>query len=58
MNTNEIITASLAGINLLIRSIEAAQAGQMEEAHKNFVKAGAHVTSAIDGWDAAPGPKG
>ena len=53
MGATEIISAALAGINLLNKSIEAANAGDLETAKRHLADAREHFSASVDAWDAA-----
>lgn len=53
MGAAEIISAALAGINLLNKSIEAANAGDLETAKGHLAAAREHFSGSVAAWDAA-----
>lgn len=56
MGAAEIISIALAGINLLTKSIEAANAGDLATAQTLLAQAREHFAKAEAAWNAAPGP--
>ena len=53
MGTDEIISVALAGINLLSKSIEAANSGDVETAKRHLSNAREHFSQSVAAWDAA-----
>lgn len=53
MGAAEIIAASVAAINLLNKSIEAANAGDLDAARRYLGDARDHFSGSVAAWDAA-----
>jgi cellobiose-specific phosphotransferase system component IIA len=56
MDPVTIIGAGIAIINLVTKAIGAANNGDMTAAQDYMKQASDHVSKAIAGWNAAPGP--
>lgn len=53
MGAPEIISAAVAAINLLNKSIEAANAGDLETAKRHLADARTHFSESVAAWDEA-----
>lgn len=56
MGAPEIISAAVAAINLLNKSIEAANAGDLDTARQHLADARSHFSDSVAAWDAAGKP--
>ena len=56
MGLTDIISLAITGINLLTKSIDAANAGDLATAQANLAAARDHFAKAVAAWEAAQGP--